>query len=87
MSLAPFIVMASADMTSVTMKRDRWSLRCPAEDLPKWLMIYRGFIRKRPASAKFYADAVTDIERAMKRLNIPVPPEAPPESAERKAKR
>lgn len=85
--LAPFVVMASADMKHVTMKRDRWSLCCPVEDLAKWLSLYRGFIAKRPASAAFYADAVKAIERAMTRLNIPVPPEARPESAERKAKR
>lgn len=70
-----FTVTESDDKASVTMLDDRWSMTCPAADLPKWLEIYRRFIRNRPLSAPFYEGPVQEIAAAMQRLGMPVPKE------------
>lgn len=71
----PFRVHESDDKASVTMADTRWSMTCPAADLPKWLEIYRRFVRNRPSTARFHEGPVQEIAAAMQRLGMPVPKE------------
>lgn len=70
-----FTVTESDDKASVTMSDTRWSMAFPAADLPKWLEIYRRFIRNRPSTAQFHGVPVQEIAAAMQRLGMPVPKE------------
>lgn len=70
-----FTVTESDDKASVTMSDTRWSMAFPAADLPKWLEIYRRFIRNRPSTAQFHEGPVQEIAAAMQRLGMPVPKE------------
>lgn len=60
----------SADCSTITMKKKRWSMTCPAADLPKWIKLYTHLHdRKNGAYAEFYRDDLADMLKAQERLN------------------
>lgn len=60
----------SADCSTITMRKNVWSMTCPADDLPKWAKLYTGLRdRNNGAHAKFYQQDVADLLAAQERLN------------------
>lgn len=59
----------SADGSTITMRKDKWSMTCPAADLGGWTSLYTKLRdRKGGVFAAFYAQDVADMQAAQARL-------------------
>ena len=70
MTLQPFRCVISDNGRSAAMSRGAWSLTIPVGDLPKWLGLYRGFIKRRPSTERFHGGCVSALEAAMRQVGM-----------------
>lgn len=62
-------ILISADGSKIRMRKDTWSMSCPAADLPKWIKLYTDLKeRKNGAFARFYEADLADLINAQNRL-------------------
>lgn len=69
-TLQPFQCVISDDGKTATMSRGSWRLSIATRELPKWLALYRGFIKRRPSSERFYGECVAALEAAMRQVGM-----------------
>lgn len=70
MTLQPFQCVISDDGCYASMSRGAWSRTIPVGDLPKWLGLYRGFIKRRPSTERFYGGCVSALEAAVRQVGM-----------------